>query len=206
MLRTLLPALALSALLAGPAAAATETWQIDAAHTEVGFKVQHMMVSWTKGKFEKFSGTVRVQDGDPTRAPLIDIEIDPASINTNNEKRDGHLRSADFFDVKKFPKMSFTARRAKRTGKGTFDLIGLLTMHGVTQPVTLKVEGFDREVASPFGGKVMGGTATATLDRKDFGLTWNKGIEAGGVLVGDKVKIHLEIELVKPPAKKSAMK
>jgi polyisoprenoid-binding protein YceI len=207
MYRALIPALTLALLsttaLAQKAPAKTTTWTIDTSHSEVGFKVKHLAVTWTKGKFNTFSGTVRVHDGDITQAPLIDVEIDPASIDTGNSKRDKHLRSPDFFDVKKFPKMIFKANKAKRVDDGGFEVMGELTMHGVTKPVTLKVEGFDAQVKTDWGATLMGGTATATLNRKDFGLTWGKVMETGAVVVGEKVKIILELELVKQVAKKT---
>ena len=187
-------ALALSPLVA--AGAQASTWTLDADHTTVGFSVRHMMVTDVKGAFDKVSGTVELDDKDAAKSK-IDVEIDAASINTRNQKRDDHLRSPDFFDVAKFAKITFKSTKIELAKDGSMKITGDLTMHGVTKPVTLQAAKLSDEYKDPWGGTHRGTTATAKLNRKDFGLEWNVALETGGVLVGDKVKINLDIQAVK---------
>lgn len=198
-------ALALGLTLPGAALAAETTWQLDTAHTDVGFRVRHMMVSDVKGRFNEFSGTVKLDEKDIAKSLDIDVVIQAKSIDTNQQKRDDHLRSADFFEVEKHPTLKFVSKKGatKKVGKGKYKVAGDLTIRGVTKPVTLDVEGFEDSYVDPWGNAHRGGTATAVIKRKDFGLTWNKALEKGGVLVGEDVKIVLEIELVpaQPPKK-----
>jgi polyisoprenoid-binding protein YceI len=174
------------------------TFEIDPQHSTVGFKVRHMMISNVKGDFRKFSGTVSYDPQSPLAAE-INISIDAASINTGEPQRDDHLRSADFFDVAKHPELTFKSKRVTPSGEDNFKVAGDLTIHGVTREVTLTVE-TTPQVKDPWGGTRFGASATAKINRKDFGLTWNQALELGGVLVGDEVQIAIEVELVKKAA------
>lgn len=193
---------ALSFGLALPAAATT--WQLDDAHSTVGFSVKHMMVTEQKGAFDKFTGTIQLDDKDVTKS-VVNVEIDVASINTKNQKRDDHLRGAEFFDATKFPKITFKSTKIEKAGAG-YKVTGDLTMHGVTKPVVLDVAPLSDEFKDPWGNIHRGTSATAKVARKDFGLTWNATLEKGGVVVGEDVSIDLQIELVPPPAPAPAKK
>ena len=182
--------------LALPAFAFASTWTIDSDHSHVGFKVRHLMVSNVKGSFEKFTGTVEIDDKDITKSK-VEVTIDTNSINTNVQKRDEHLRSADFFDVAKFPTMTFVSKKVAKAGKDNLKVTGDLTLHGVTKQVVLAVEGPSKESKDPWGNMRRGATATTTINRKDFGLVWNKALETGGVAVGEEVTITLEIEMIR---------
>ncbi len=182
--------------LALPAFAFASTWNIDPDHSNVGFKVRHLMVSNVKGSFEKHTGTVDINDQDITKSK-VEISIDTNSINTNVRKRDDHLRSAEFFDVAKFPAMTFVSKRVAKAGKDKLKVTGDLTLHGVTKEVVLEVEGPSRESKDPWGNIRKGATATTKINRKDFGLVWNKALETGGVAVGEEITITLEIEMIK---------
>lgn len=182
---TLLPALAMAA-----------TWQIDPSHANIEFKVKHLMVAYVKGVFAKVEGTIEADEADLSKAK-VSVTIDTASINTNNAKRDEHLRSPDFFDVANFPAMTFVSKRIV-AGAGTVSqVIGDLTIRGVTREVTLEVAELTPAIKDPWGNQRRGATASTMINRKDFGLTWNKVLEAGGVAVGDEVKISLDLELIK---------
>jgi polyisoprenoid-binding protein YceI len=172
---------------------ASTTWIIDAAHSEVAFAVKHLMISTVKGRFAKVQGSVRF--GETLTAPEVDVLIQVPSIITGDDKRDAHLRSADFFDAETHPTMTFRGRRIEGDPSSRFTLHGDLTIRGTTRPVTLAVTSQGR-AADPWGGQRMGFTATTTINRKDFGLTWNVGLEAGGVLVGDDVRITVDTQLV----------
>jgi polyisoprenoid-binding protein YceI len=182
--------------LALPALATAATWTIDPDHSNIGFKVKHLMVSNVKGNFEKHNGTVDINDKDITKSK-VEVTIDTNSINTGVQKRDEHLRSADFFDVAKFPTMTFVSKKVAKAGKDKLKVTGDLTLHGVTKEVVLNVEGPSKESKDPWGNIRKGATATATINRKDFGLNWNKALETGGVLVGEEIAINLEIEMIK---------
>jgi polyisoprenoid-binding protein YceI len=182
--------------LALPLVASASTWNIDPDHSNVGFKVKHLMVSNVKGNFDKHTGTVEINDKDITKS-RVEVSIDTASINTNVQKRDEHLRSADFFDVAKYPTMTFVSKKVAKAGKNRLKVTGDLTLHGVTRQVVLDVEPLSKESKDPWGNIRRGTTASTRIDRKDFGLTWNKGLETGGVLVGDEVLITLEIEMIR---------
>jgi len=186
--------------LALPVVAAAATWNIDPDHSNVGFKVRHLMVSNVKGSFEKIAGTVEIDDKDITKSK-VEVSIDTNSINTNVKKRDEHLRSADFFDVAKFPTMTFASKKVAKAGKDKLKVTGDLTLHGVTKEVVLDVEGPSKESKDPWGNFRRGVTATTKINRKDFGLVWNKALETGGVAVGEEVNIILEIEMIKAVAK-----
>ncbi len=168
------------------------TWAIDPVHSEVGFSVRHMMVSKVRGKFTKFGG--ELVTADDVLASSVTADIDLASIETGAEQRDGHLRSPDFFDTENHPLMTYRSTGIRQHGDH-FIVDGDLTLKGVTHSVTLKLElnGFGPD---PYGGTRAGFTATAEINRQDFGVNWNAAMETGGVVVSDKVSIHLEIEAV----------
>lgn len=170
------------------------TWQIDPSHTSVEFVARHLMVSKVRGRFTDVNGTVTIAEN-----PLeshVEVEIGTASISTGDEKRDGHLKSADFFDVEQFPTISFRSTAVRPAAKGDFELDGDLTINGVTRPVTLDLE-YAGEVSDPWGGTRIGFSASTEVNRKDWGLQWNVALETGGWLVSDKATINLEIEAVK---------
>lgn len=195
-MKRIIAALSTIIALSLPAMALAATWTIDPEHSHVGFKVRHLMVSNVKGHFEKFSGTVEIDNKDITRSK-VSVTIDTNSINTNVQKRDDHLRSADFFDVAKYPAMTFVSKKVEKVGKDTLKVTGDLTLHGVTRQVVLDVEGPSQETRDPWGNIRSGATATTKINRKDFGLNWNKALETGGVVVGDDVFITLEVEMIK---------
>jgi polyisoprenoid-binding protein YceI len=186
--------LATSAVLFVPAFARASTWDIDPAHTSIEFSVRHMMVSTVKGQFEKVKGTLDLDDKDVTKS-TVEVTIDVGSVNTHEPKRDGHLKSADFFDTAKFPTATFKSTKVQKAGKNKLKVTGELSLHGVTKPVVLEVEGPTDAYKTPFGTTVRGVHATAKLDRKDFGIGWNKVLDNGGVLVGNEVSLDLSAEL-----------
>lgn len=169
------------------------TWTIDASHSSVGFVVTHAMVTKVRGQFDDFDGTVTVTG---ENAADVDVHIRTASVNTNQTGRDEHLRSADFFEAETFPEMTFVGTGLEIEDAEEFTLNGDLTIKGITRPVSLKVEtgGMQRDA---YGALRAGFEGVTTISRKDFGLTWNVALEAGGVLVSDKIKIQLDIALVK---------
>ena len=169
------------------------TWQIDTAHSAAEFAVRHMMISTVKGHFAEVSGTVVIDEANPG-ASTVTVSIPVASIDTRDPKRDAHLKSADFFDAEKFPTITFVSTRVIGSIAGESKLVGNLTMHGVTREVTLDVEAAGRG-KDPWGGQVAGFSARTKINRKDFGLEWNVALETGGVLVGEEVKISLEVEV-----------
>ena len=179
-----------------PAFAFASTWTIDPDHSNVGFKVRHLMVSNVKGSFEKLAGVVDINDADITKSK-VSVTIDTASINTNVKKRDEHLRSADFFDVATFPTMTFVSKKVAKAGNDKLKVTGDLTLHGITREVVLDVEGPTKESKDPWGIMRSGAVASTKINRKDFGLVWNKALETGGVAVGEEVTISLEIEMIK---------
>jgi polyisoprenoid-binding protein YceI len=194
-----------SLVLALGGGARANEWQIDPAHTTAEFSVKHMMVSTVRGFFQKVSGTVDLDDKDPTRSK-VDVTIDAASVDTREPKRDAHLRSPDFFDVAKFPNITFKSTKVEKAG-GQLRVIGDLTMRGQTHPVTLLVEGPTPAMKAPWGAQSRGVSATGKLSRKEWGLNWNKAIEAGGVLVSDEVQLTIDAELiVRPPSPPAAQK
>ncbi|MCC6646573.1 MAG: YceI family protein [Polyangiaceae bacterium] len=174
------------------------TWAIDTSHSSVSFSVRHMMISNVKGEFERFSGAARFSADAPERAS-VEVDIELASIDTRDAKRDAHLRSADFFDTETHPKMTFRSTAVRRAGDG-LAVDGDLTIKGVTRKITLAVDGPTAAHADPWGNQRVGASATATIKRSEFGITWNTALEAGGVLVGDDVKISIDVSLVKQKA------
>jgi polyisoprenoid-binding protein YceI len=184
-----------------PAVAAASTWNIDPDHSNIQFKVRHLMVSNVKGVFGKVQGVINIDDKDITKSN-VSVTIDTESINTGVVKRDADLKSPNFFDVAKYPTMTFVSRKVTRNGKGKLKVAGNLTIHGVTREVVLDVEGPSSEAKDPWGNIRLGASAATKLNRKDYGLTWNKTLETGGVVVGDEVTINLEVEAIKDQGKK----
>lgn len=169
------------------------TWTIDAAHTSVEFAVKHMMIATVKGRFGNVAGTVTLDDTDPTLSSVL-VEIEAASIDTRVKQRDQHLRSSDFFDVENWPTLTFRSRNVERKGDG-FQVTGELTIRGVTREVVLDVTDQGRG-RNPYGQTIAAFAARTTIDRREFGLTWNQALESGGILVGNDVKISIEAELI----------
>jgi polyisoprenoid-binding protein YceI len=192
-------AAALATVVALPLRA--ETFAIDPTHSEVSFQVRHL-VSQVRGRFNDFSGTVQL---DPKNLPAssVDFHIKATSIDTNVADRDKHLRSADFFDVDKFPEITFKSESIQAAGKDKYNVTGTLTMHGVSKKVTLPVT-FNGEGKDPWGNTRAGFGFETTLDRKDYGIVWNKAIDNGGVMLGDDVKIAINLEAVRKDAKAAA--
>jgi polyisoprenoid-binding protein YceI len=168
------------------------TWKLDMAHSAIEFSVRHMMVSTVKGNFREFSADLELDPEDLTKSSVRAV-VKVASIDTREPQRNAHLVSADFFDVEKFPEMVFQSTRVEHVGGDRYRVTGDLTIRGVTRPITLDVTYLGTQV-SPYGVKAAGFEATATLSRKDFGLTWNVALETGGMLVGDEVKISVDAE------------
>jgi polyisoprenoid-binding protein YceI len=183
-----------STLAAQPLATEQATWTIDAAHSEVGFEVKHLMISKVRGRFGAVTGTIVLDAGDPSRSS-VNAEIDVTSIDTRQEQRDVHLRSADFFDVERFPAITFRSRAVERTGNG-FRVAGDLTIRDVTREVVLDATDEGRGT-DPWGGERAAFSASVVIDRRDFGLTWNQALETGGVLVANDIRISLDIQAVK---------
>jgi len=202
-----LPLLALSSLFLSPALALASTWDIDPAHSTVEFSVRHMMVTTVKGQFQKVKGTVELDEKDPSKS-TVEVSIETASIDTREAKRDAHLKSPDFFDAAKFPALTFKSTKIEKAGKGKFKITGDLTMHGITKAVVLAVEGPSASIKDPYGRTVRGVMATGKLDRKDWGMTWNKALDSGGFVVSDEVKLDINAELAErgatPPAPAAA--
>jgi polyisoprenoid-binding protein YceI len=190
------PAIAAVALLLSPTLSLAATWQLDHDHTSVQFKVRHLMVSYVKGVFHNFNGTVDIDDQDITRS-RISVTINTDSVDTGVAKRDADLRSANFFDVAHYPVMTFTSKKIVRNGANGLKVTGDLTIHGTTREVVLDVEGPTPAIKDPWGGTRRGASAFTTINRKDFGLMYNKLLETGGVVVGDDVAISIEAELVR---------
>ncbi len=170
------------------------TYKLDPSHAHADFSVKHMMISHVNGGFEKISGTFLYDNDDLARSSVV-VKIDVASINTGEPQRDAHLKSADFFDLEKYPAIEFRSTRFTKDGEET-RVIGDLTIHGVTRPVELVIEELSDEVKDPWGNRKRGVSARTKIKRKDFGLSWNSVLESGGFLVGDDVAIHINAELI----------
>lgn len=170
-------------------------WQIDTAHSEILFSARHMMISKVRGRFEEFDGTIDFNEQEPAKS-TVDVTIDVASINTRNVDRDGHLKSADFLNAEQFPTITFRSTRVEPTSTTTGKLHGDLTISGETREVVLDVE-YAGQAQSPWGSTSAGFSGTTTIDRRDFGLTWNAALETGGVLVGNDINVDIELELIK---------
>ena len=170
------------------------TFTVDPSHSHVGFSVRHMMVSKVRGRFAAFTGTVVI--GEDPLASSVEVDVELASVDTRDEGRDQHLRSADFFDADAHPTMTYRSTSVSAVGKGRFTVRGDLTIKGVTQPVELEVT-YEGTARDPWGNERIGVSATGELDREAFGLTWNQGLETGGVLVGKTVKLEVEAEAIR---------
>jgi polyisoprenoid-binding protein YceI len=177
-------------------------WNIDPVHSAIAFTVRHMVVSRTRGRFTRWSGQVRFDPANPS-ASSVEVTIDPASLDTGDAQRDAHLRSADFFDVEKFPTASFRSTRLEDLGGDRYRISGDLTVHGITKPVVLEST-YEGSGKDPWGGERAGFIASTSIDRREFGLEWNKALDTGGLLVGEKVELSLEVEAVKQPAQQAA--
>ena len=177
----------------------TETWNLDASHSSIHFSVRHLVIAKVRGQFTRWSGAFTVEDGDFSRAKVT-ATIDASSIETGVADRDKHLKSADFFDVASFPEIKFESTRIEAAGKEHWKLIGNLTIHGVTREVTLQVE-HSGQAKDPWGNQRLGFAAKTSIERKEFGLTWNQVLDAGGVMIGERVDIEIDLEAVHQVAK-----
>jgi polyisoprenoid-binding protein YceI len=179
---------------------AKSTWNIDPTHSTIQFAVRHMIVSKTRGRFTKWGGQLAFDPADPS-AGSVEVNIEPASLDTADAQRDTHLRSADFFDVEKHPTATFKSTRIEDLRGGKLRVTGNLTIRGVTHPVVLDAV-YAGTGKDPWGGERAGFSAETSIDRRAFGLQWNQALEAGGMIVGDKVELTLEVEAVKQAAQK----
>ena len=171
------------------------TYAIDPNHSRMGFVARHAMVTKVRGSFDRFEGTAVIDGEDPSRSSVT-VSIDAASIDTRNEQRDAHLRSNDFLAMDEFPTLTFVSTAARRTGADTVEITGDLTIRGVTRPVTVPFT-FQGAAVDPFGQHRVGFEGSATINRQDFGVTWNAALETGGVLVSDKITLEFEISAIK---------
>jgi polyisoprenoid-binding protein YceI len=174
---------------------ATTTWNIDPAHSSAEFKVKHMMISHVKGQFAKVTGTLTLDESNLANS-RVEALIEAGSLETRDAQRDAHLKSADFFDVEKFPTLSFQSTRINLVRDGELAIEGDLTIRGVTRKVVFYAEGPTPPAKDPWGNTRVGVSATTKISRKDFGLTWNAALESGGFLVGDEVTITLDVQFV----------
>ena len=179
-----------------PTSTATTTWKIDPAHSSAEFKVKHMMISNVKGSFSGLSGSLTENAADP-QLSAVEASIPVSTINTGDAQRDGHLKSAEFFDAEKYPTLDFKSSKVVKKGAEEFEVTGDLTIRGATKPVTFKVEGPSAPGKDPWGNTRIGLSATTKVNRKDFGLAWNAALETGGFLVGDDVHITLDVQFIK---------
>jgi polyisoprenoid-binding protein YceI len=179
-----------------PSTGTVSTWNIDPAHSHAEFKVRHMMISNVKGSFSGLSGALTHDEADSTGSSVT-VSIPVATLTTGDPQRDGHLKSADFFDAEKFPTITFKSLKVDRLEEGKIVVSGELTVHGVTKTVTLDVEGPTAPGKDPWGNTRIGVSATGKINRKDFGLTWNSALEGGGVLVGEEVSLSFEVQFIK---------
>lgn len=177
-------------------AAADNAWSVDTSHSAARFTVRHMMVSNLAGQFQKVSGTVQY-DGKNLNKASVDATIDATSVDTHDSQRDEHLRGKDFFETDKYPSISFKSKQVTPAKDGSFKILGTLTMHGVSRDVTLEAEPLAPAVKDPWGKTRTGTSATTKINRKDFGITYGKNLDNGGAMVGDDVKITIDIELIK---------
>lgn len=184
------------AALLAPLQVYAAVYTIDPAHSTIGFKVKHLMITNVKGVFEKFKGTVNIDEKDITKSK-VDVSIEMASVNTSIAKRDDHLRSPDFFDVAKFPVMTFVSTKVEKAGSDGLKVTGNLTIKGVTRQIVLNVEGPTGEIKSPQGDVKRGASAAVTINRQDFGVSWSKKLDGGGMVVADDVFITIDTELAR---------
>ena len=180
----------------------TNNWNLDTVHSGINFTVRHMVVSKVRGRFAKFNGTVALDESDITRS-TVEATIDASSIDTGTAQRDDHLKSADFFDVERFPEIRFLSTPIEKVSGDRYRVTGELTIHGVTRSVALETE-YGGRGKDPWGNERVGFTAKGAIDRKDFGLVWNQALETGGVLVSDRVDLELEVQVVRAAVQKAA--
>ena len=197
MRQTIVTALAGVALLV-PSLSQAATWKSDPKHASVQFAVRHLMVATVRGTFDKFDVTATIDENDISQSS-VEATIEVASVNTRNEKRDNHLRSADFFDVAKHPTITFKSKAVEKIQDHTYKVTGDLTLMGVTQEVVLNVSGSPKAIQDPWGNSRLGGAATTTINRTDYGLTHNTVLESGGVAIGEEIEITIDIEFVQAP-------
>jgi len=190
----------LAAVLAVSAAATTTTWQIDPQHTAAGFAVKHLMISTVRGQFKGVTGTVNWDDQDISKS-TVDIAIDANTVDTSEPKRDADLKSDKFFDVAKYPTITFKAKKIEQVSAGKLKITGDLTIHAVTKEAVLDVEGPTQPVKDPWGNTRVAANATTKINRQDFGVKWNANMDGGGVVVGDDVAITIDLEMIKKAAK-----
>jgi len=190
--------LAVGVLLAAPLVSQAATWQIDPNHSAAQFSVRHMMISTVRGQFQKMTGTAEFDPANPAKSG-IDVTIDAASVDTRQEMRDKDLKSPNFFDVEKYPTLTFKSKRVVAAGPGKLKLTGDLTIHGTTKEVTFDVDGPTAPIKDQRGTQHVGASATTTISRKDFGMLYNKALETGGVLVGDEVNLTIDVEMTSKP-------
>ncbi len=180
----------------------TNKWNLDAAHSGINFSIRHLVVAKVRGRFATFSGTLELDPQDLTRS-RVEATIEAASIDTGVQQRDDHLRSADFFDAATYPELRFRSKQIEKVSSDRYRVTGDLTIRDVTREVALDVE-YGGQAKDPWGNERVAFTAKTAIDRKDFGLSWNQALETGGVLVGERVDIELEVQAVKAAAEKAA--
>ena len=190
----------LAAVLSLPASAATSTWQVDPAHSEALFSIRHLTISTVRGGFSKIKGTISFDEKDPSKS-VVDVAIDMSTVDTREPKRDDDLRSDKFFDVTKYPTMTFKSTKVEQVSAGKLKVTGDLTLHGVTKEVVLDVDGPSAAIKDPWGNQRAAASATTKINRQDFGVKWNKTIDNGGVMLGDEVSITIDVEMIQPAAK-----
>jgi polyisoprenoid-binding protein YceI len=193
---------ALAAVLSLPASAATSTWQIDPNHSAAQFAVRHLAISTVRGAFTKVNGTIQLDDKDISKSS-VEVMIDADSVDTRVPNRDKDLRSDHFFDVQKYPTITFKSTKVEQVEAGKLKVTGDLTIHGVTKPVVLDVEGPTGAVKDPWGNQRAAANATTKINRQDFGMKWNSTMDGGGLVVGDDVAITIDVEMVQKPTAKS---
>ncbi len=190
----------IAATLAVSSPAATTTWQIDPAHTAAGFSVKHMMIATVRGQFKGVTGTVNWDDQDISNS-IVDVTIDANTVDTGEPKRDADLKSANFFDVANYPTITFKSTKIERISAAKMKVAGNLTIHGITKPVVLDVEGPSGAIKDPYGKTRVALNATATVNRMEYGVKWNAKMDGGGIVVGDDVNINIDLEMIKKEAK-----
>ncbi|HXV20087.1 MAG TPA: YceI family protein [Desulfuromonadales bacterium] len=195
MKRLILTLIALTLLIA-PSLAMAANWNVDPDHSAAHFKVQHMMIADVRGSFPDVQGVAVINDKDITRS-TIEVTINAASIDTGVEKRDAHLKSADFFDVEKYPTFTFKSKRVQKAAGSTLKVVGDLTLHGATKQVELLVNGPSVDIKDPWGNTRKGARATTRINRRDFGIVWNATLDNGGLLIGEEVEIIIDLELIR---------
>jgi polyisoprenoid-binding protein YceI len=186
----------LASVLSLPGAAANSTWKVDPQHSAAQFSVRHLAISTVRGQFKNVTGTVTLDDSDITKSN-VEVTIDTTTVDTGEAKRDGHLKSPDFFDVARYPTMAFRSKKVEQAGAGKLKVTGDLTIHGVTKEVILDVEGPTASVKDPWGNQRAAVTATTKINRLEFGVKWNATMDNGGVVVGDEVPITIDVEMTK---------